>query len=143
MSATFQFDLVTLERSVLSQDEVMVTVPGAEGYFGVLPGHAPFVSLVAVGVMTVGEGHQASRYAISGGYAEVLPNQMTVLADRVICWDAVPLEAIKAEQTEAKARLGEIHDDDASEHYWTKRQDFASICLKLHDDYLYRDRRSF
>ena len=138
MSATFQFDLVTLEKSVLSQDEVMITVPGAEGYFGVLPGHAPFVALLAAGVLTVGEGKEASRYAVLGGYAEVLPDRTTILADRVLCWDAIEPDAVEIEKQEVIARLEKLAVDDTTEAYWKKRLDFADVCLTLHDQYLSR-----
>lgn len=140
MSATFQFDLVTLENTVLSQEEVMVTAPGSEGYFGVLAGHTPFVAMLAAGVLTVGEGKLASRYAISGGYAEVFPERTTVLADRVVSWEEIKPETVEAEQQEANKQLEAIVGDDDAQSYWQKRHDFANICLKLHEDYLARDR---
>ena len=133
--ATFQFDLVTLEKSVVSQDEVMITVPGADGYFGVLYGHTPLVALLTAGVLTVGEGKQASRYAVSGGYAEVLPTRTTILADRVICWDAIHPDEIESEREEALAQMGEAQDTADSGVYWEKRKNFADVCLKLHDLY--------
>lgn len=135
MSVTFQFDLVTPEASILSHDEVMVTIPGAEGYFGVLPGHAPFVALLAAGVLTLGEGKQATRYAVSGGYAEVLPTRTTILADKVVCWDAIQPEVAEAEQNEAILQLRELHEHDTSKAHWEKRRDFAGVCLSLHKQY--------
>lgn len=138
MYATFQFDLVTPEKQVLSQDEVMLTVPGAEGYFGVLPGHAPLVTLLTMGVLTVGEGKEAVRYAISGGYAEVLPERTTVLADRVVCWDAIDPAAVGAEKMEAAGRYAATRDEESASRYWKKRERFADVCLDLHKQYLAR-----
>ncbi len=138
MSVTFQFDLVTPEKRVLSHDEVMLTVPGSEGYFGVLPGHAPLVSMLATGVLTVGEGKEAIRYAVAGGYAEVLPDRTTILANRVACWDAINPEAVEAEKGEAIARAAAVQDDASAALFWKKRQEFADVCLDVHKQYLAR-----
>ena len=140
MSVTFQFDLVTPEATILSREEVMVTIPGAEGYFGVLPGHAPFVAMLAAGVLTLGEGKQATRYALSGGYAEVLPTRTTVLADKVICWDAIQVDAVETEKSEAIEQLEELPRHDTNKAHWEKRRDFADVCLALHK--LYQSRNS-
>lgn len=139
MSATFHFDLVTPEKGVLSQDETMVVIPGAEGYFGVLPGHAPLVAMLAMGVLTVGEGRQAVCYALSGGYADVLPARTTILADQVVCWDAIQSEQVEAEQQESLAQLESLKSDDRSRGHWEKRRDFSKVCLDLHKKYLSRD----
>ncbi|MEO5349659.1 MAG: ATP synthase F1 subunit epsilon [Magnetococcus sp. YQC-3] len=138
MSVFFQFDLVTPEKRVLSQDEVMVTVPGAEGYFGVLPGHAPLVSLLAMGVLTVGEGKEAVRYAVSGGYAEVLPDRTTVLADQVVCWDSIDPVVVEAEKKEAMERHVAEQEDEGAVRHWKKRRAFAELCLDVHKQYLAR-----
>ncbi|MEO5363614.1 MAG: ATP synthase F1 subunit epsilon [Magnetococcus sp. DMHC-8] len=138
MSVTFQFELVTPERRVLSHDEVMVTVPGAEGYFGVLPGHAPFISLLAMGVLTVGEGKEAPRYAIAGGYAEVMPDHTTILADQAVCWDAIDPEAVEVDKKEAAERELAVRDDETASRYWKKRRAFATLCLEVHKQYLAR-----
>lgn len=139
MSVSFQFNLVTPERSVLSQDEVIVTVPGAEGYFGVLPGHAPLVTLLKAGVLTVGEGKRTTRYALSGGYAEVSPDRTTILADQVLCWDTIDPERAEAERQEAVEHLAREEEEASSGHYWEKRRDFSDVCLALHQQYLSRD----
>ncbi|MBF0460340.1 MAG: ATP synthase F1 subunit epsilon [Magnetococcales bacterium] len=138
MSVIFQFDLITPEKLVYSHQEQMVTVPGAEGYFGVLPGHAPLISMLAMGVLTVGFGNDATRYAIAGGYAEVLPDHTTILADRVICWDAIDPEAVAAEKQEAVEQGLAVVDDKAHSHYWQERQAFADVCLSVHKQYLAR-----
>lgn len=138
MYATFHFDLVTPEKRVLSQDEVMLTVPGAEGYFGVLPGHAPLVALLMGGVLTVGEGKGAVYYAISGGYAEVLPDRTTILADRVICWDAIDPAAAEREKAEAIESGAAVKEDESASRYWKKCENFANICLNVHKQYLAR-----
>lgn len=80
-----RFELVTPERLVRSVDAHMVVVPGAEGEFSVLEGHAPFMSIVRDGVLQVclTPGAAPQRIAISGGFAQVGEKGLTVLAERV------------------------------------------------------------
>jgi len=85
--ATFQFDLVSPEKLLFSEAVDQVDVPGSEGDFGVLAGHAPLVSTLRPGILTVYRGGGALRVVVNGGFAEVNPEGLTVLADM-----AVPLE---------------------------------------------------
>src|SRR6188508_2900898 len=80
--ATFHFDLVSPERLLFSGEVDQVDVPGSEGDFGVLAGHAPTVSALRPGIMTVYVGGQAQRMIVLGGFAEVsVDGKLTVLAD--------------------------------------------------------------
>jgi|SRR5262245_5923777 len=85
--ATFHFDLVSPEKLVFSGDVDQVDVPGSEGDFGVLAGHAPFVTTVRPGILTLHQEGGALQIVVNGGFAEVNPEGLTVLADM-----AVPLE---------------------------------------------------
>jgi F-type H+-transporting ATPase subunit epsilon len=78
------FELVTPERLVRSEDVHMVVVPGAEGEFGVLEGHAPFMSTIRNGAIAIyrTDGSEPERIAIEGGFAEVNARGLTVLAER-------------------------------------------------------------
>jgi F-type H+-transporting ATPase subunit epsilon len=78
------FELVTPEKLVRSEDVYMVVVPGTEGDFGVLEGHAPLMSTVRDGALSVyrTEGSQPETIAIQGGFAEVNAKGLTVLAER-------------------------------------------------------------
>ena len=82
--ASLHFELVTPDRLVLSEEVHMVVVPGTEGEFGVLAGHAPYMSTVRDGDLTIyrSEGAQPERIAIRGGFAEVSERGLTVLAER-------------------------------------------------------------
>jgi F-type H+-transporting ATPase subunit epsilon len=84
--ATFHFDLVSPERLLISDAVEQVDVPGAEGDFGVLAGHAPLVSTLRPGVLVVYREGGTQRIVVTGGFAEVSPAGLTVLAD-----DAVPI----------------------------------------------------
>jgi F-type H+-transporting ATPase subunit epsilon len=100
--ATLHFELVAPEKLLLSEQVGMVVVPGSEGNFGVLPGHALFISTVRPGVIDVyeeGETNPSERIFISGGFAEVTPERCTVLAD-----EAVPVSALDRGAIEAEAR---------------------------------------
>lgn len=91
-----QFELVSPEKLLLSEEVEMVVVPGAEGDFGVLPGHTPVISTVRPGVIHIFEGGAVkSRIFVAGGFAEVTAERCTVLAE-----EAVPLEDIDRDQVE-------------------------------------------
>jgi F-type H+-transporting ATPase subunit epsilon len=79
--ATFHFELVSPDKISFSGEVDQVDVPGAEGDFGVLAGHAPLIALIRPGLMTVHAGGEQTRLVVLGGYAEVGPDGLTVLAD--------------------------------------------------------------
>jgi len=87
MAASLQFELVSPEKKLASQQVAMVVVPGVEGDFGVLPGHAPMMSTIRPGVIEIyaSEGTTPSaRYQIEGGFAEVTPEGLTILAEQAV-----------------------------------------------------------
>jgi F-type H+-transporting ATPase subunit epsilon len=87
--ATFQFNLVSPEKLLLSGEVDQVDVPGSEGDFGVLAGHAPFVTTLRPGILVIHREGGELRVVVNGGFAEVGPNGLTVLADM-----AVPIEDV-------------------------------------------------
>ena len=85
MAEKIHFDLVSPERMLLSEDVDMVTLPGADGYFGVLAGHAPVISSLRPGVIEVTGGTTANlRLFVRGGFAEVDAKKVIVLAEEAI-----------------------------------------------------------
>ena len=90
MADKISFDLVSPERLLLSEQVDMVTVPGREGDFGVLAGHMPLISSLRPGVIDV-KGDGDGRYFVLGGFAEVTPEKLTVLAE-----DVRPLSEVDA-----------------------------------------------
>src|SRR6185437_1593661 len=84
MAAKIAFDLVSPERLLLSANADMVTVPGTEGYMGVMAGHAPLVSTLRAGMVDVLVDGKDDRYFIKGGFAEINPEKITVLAEEAI-----------------------------------------------------------
>ena len=79
--ATFHFELVSPEKLLFSGDVEQVDVPGVDGDFGVLAGHAPFVSTVRPGILTVHSASGEQKIVVLGGFAEVSAEGLTVLAD--------------------------------------------------------------
>lgn len=108
--AKVNFRLVMPERELLNTEADMVVVPGSEGDFGVLPGHAPLISTVRPGVLEVYQGTKAEqRFLIAGGFAEVTPERCTVLAE-----EAVPFEQVTPDQLAERERAAEVTLSDAS-----------------------------
>ena len=90
--ATFHFDLVSPEKLLYSGEVEQVDVPGSEGDFGVLAGHAPLVATLRPGILTIYREGGQLRVVVNGGFAEVNPEGLTVLADM-----AVPVEDVDRE----------------------------------------------
>ncbi|MDP3239756.1 MAG: ATP synthase F1 subunit epsilon, partial [Reyranella sp.] len=98
------------ERELLATEADMVVVPGSEGDFGVLPGHAPLVSTVRPGVLEVYQGSKVERrFLVAGGFAEVTPERCTVLAD-----EAVPFEQVTVAQLDERERSARNDITDAA-----------------------------
>ena len=84
MADKISFDLVSPERLLLSAKADMVTVPGTEGYMGVMAGHSPLVSTLRAGMIDVQVDGKDDRYFIRGGFAEISPTKITVLAEEAL-----------------------------------------------------------
>ena len=100
------FELVSPEKLLLSRAVEMVVVPGSEGDFGVLPGHAPFISQVRPGVIDVYDGGAVTeRIFVAGGFAEVTGERCTVLADEATPLGDLDHAAIEAEIKTLQGKL--------------------------------------
>ncbi len=110
---TFKFELVSPERILVSEDVDQVVLPGAEGDFAVLEGHAPFVSTLRPGVLDVTGPGGRKQLLVRGGFAEVEPTRLTVLAERA--YNVADLAAcdIASQLESAEAELAGAKDDDA------------------------------
>ncbi len=106
-----QFELVTPERLLISEAVEMVVVPGSEGNFGVLPGHALLISTIRPGTIEVYEGQRVTqRIFVAGGFAEVTPERCTVLADQALPADALDRSAIEAELQLVQGNLPSLRE---------------------------------
>lgn len=96
-----QLLVVTPERRVLEAEADEVELPGAQGYLGILPGHAPLLTLLGTGVLTCRRGGSSSTLAVSSGLAEVSDDRVSVLADSAEA--PADIDAAAAERERAKA----------------------------------------
>ncbi|MGX7743004.1 F0F1 ATP synthase subunit epsilon [Rhodopseudomonas parapalustris] len=94
--STFHFDLVSPEMVAFSGEVDQVDIPGAEGDFGVLAGHAPVVAVIRPGILTVTAGANKQKIVVLGGIAEVSDKGLTVLADVATAAPDVDLEEFAA-----------------------------------------------
>jgi F-type H+-transporting ATPase subunit epsilon len=114
MADTFKFELVTPERMALSEDVAQVVVPGVEGEFTVLPGHAPVISALRPGVIEVALPDAGkTRIFVKGGFAEVDAGHLTVLAERALPIEEMDAATVAAELEVAEAELAAASDDAA------------------------------
>jgi F-type H+-transporting ATPase subunit epsilon len=105
MADRLRFELGTPTRLVVAVDADEVVVPGIEGSFGVLPGHAPLLSLVGVGEVAYRVGRAEHHLAVSGGFAEVGPDHVTVLAETAERPDEIDVARARAARERAETRL--------------------------------------
>lgn len=112
MADRLHFNLVSPERQIMSGDVEQVDVPGTEGIFGVLPNHAPFMATLTPGVVKVKNGPDQTRIFVRGGFAEVTPEGLTILAE-----DAIPVKELDRETIAKRIRNCEedLADTDTTE----------------------------
>ncbi|MBN8939308.1 MAG: F0F1 ATP synthase subunit epsilon [Rhizobiales bacterium] len=110
---TFTFELVSPERQLFSGAVEQVVVPGSDGEFGVLANHAPFVSSLRPGILTIHGDGQPKRLYVRGGFAEVADGTLTVLAETATAVEDLRADQIDAEIKEAQEDLTDAKDDAA------------------------------
>lgn len=101
MPDTFQLEIVTPEKMVVRDTAEEVQIPGRNGYLGVLPGHAPLITELGAGEISYRSSGQLHRFSMAWGFAEVLPDRVTVLAETVERADQI--DVTRAQQTLASA----------------------------------------
>ena len=106
--ATFHFDLVTPDKVLFAGPVDQVDVPGAEGDFGVLAGHAPLVALMKPGVLVVHEGGRKHRLVVMGGFAEVNAQGLTILADFADTVEDFDRAVIASQIRESEQKIKEL-----------------------------------
>jgi F-type H+-transporting ATPase subunit epsilon len=107
MADTFQLEIVTPEKKVVDTAAEEVQIPGKNGYLGILPGHAPLITELAVGEITYREssGSSEQRLAVAWGFAEVLPNKVTVLAESAERPSEIDVDRARKSKERAEQRL--------------------------------------
>ncbi|MEM9839084.1 MAG: ATP synthase F1 subunit epsilon [Pseudomonadota bacterium] len=101
----FSFSLVSPERELFSGDVDAVVVPGTEGIFEVRAGHAPLMATLSPGILEVHQGGQTHKTFVRGGFADVSPSGLTVLAEQAVAEGELSGDALTGERTRAEAVL--------------------------------------
>lgn len=107
----FRLEVVTAERVVLSDEVDQVIVPGAAGRMGVLARHEPLLTSLVPGEMDIIKNGQRTEFAVSGGFMEVLPDRVTILADTAERADEIDEARAEAARQRAEALLRERRSD--------------------------------
>jgi F-type H+-transporting ATPase subunit epsilon len=104
MADTFQLEIVTPEKMVVRDQAEEMQIPGKDGYLGILPGHAPLITELSVGEITYLKDNYTHHLAVAWGFAEVLPNKVTILAET-----AERAEEIDARRAQEAKQRAESH----------------------------------
>ena len=124
--ATFHFDLVSPEQLVFSGEVEHVVVPGTEGEFGVLAGHAPLIAMLRPGILRILGPHE-QRILVVGGFAEVTAESLTVLADRAIPVEEVDAAAIAAEIQDTEEDAADATDEAVRDKLRTRLEQLKAV----------------
>ena len=106
MAERLQLDVITPERRLLSEAVDAVTVPGANGELGILPGHTPLISQLQTGVLSYTQGPTTHRLLVSGGFVEVNADRVSVLADLAEQPEEIDAARARTERDDAERKLG-------------------------------------
>jgi len=105
MADSFQLEIVTPEKRVVDTAATEAQIPGKNGYLGILPGHAPLITELAVGEITFSSGAEEQRFAVAWGFAEVLPDKVTILAETAERPSEIDVERARKAKERAEQRL--------------------------------------
>jgi F-type H+-transporting ATPase subunit epsilon len=105
-------DIVTAERLVFSEEADIVMVPGIEGEMGILPHHSPLMTMIKPGEILVRKGTEEYSLAISGGFLEVKPDRITILADAAERADEIDIARAEAAKKRAEEKLASHTADE-------------------------------
>ena len=112
LPTSIELQIVTPDKLLVKEQVDEVEIPGTEGYFGVLPGHTPMLASLAVGEMWYRKGQEKIYLSLANGFAEVLPDRVTILA--TLAERAEEIDVTRAEEAKrrAEARLAQAKDVD-------------------------------
>ncbi len=112
MENKLKLDIVTPYGLVLSEDIDEVSLTGSEGEFGVLPGHVPFITTLNIGMLIYKKGSESGIIFVNSGYAEVLPDKVTILAESAERSEDINIERALAAKNRAEERLKQAEKID-------------------------------
>ncbi len=125
--ATFHFELVSPERLLFSGEVEQVDLPGSEGNFGVLAGHAPLIAVLRPGILTVRAGGETQQIIVLGGLAEVGPTGLTVLADIAYSMEDLDRQVLRAQIREMEERIKSMAQGSELDRAITRLDHYKAI----------------
>ena len=125
--ATFHFELVSPDKISFSGEVDQVDVPGAEGDFGVLAGHAPLISLIRPGMLKIYAGGSTTEMVVLGGFAEVGPDGLTVLADVATSIEDLDRAALQAQIAKMEQDIKELAQGTELDKAITRLDHFKAL----------------
>ena len=111
LPTSIELQIVTPDKLLVKEQVDEVQLPGTEGYFGVLPGHTPLLASLAVGEMWYRKGQEKTYLAIAGGFAEVLPDRVTLLATLAERAEDIDVTRAESAKQRAEGRLAQPHGE--------------------------------
>src|SRR5215475_6157785 len=112
MADTFQLEIVTPEKLVVNDRAEEMQIPGKNGYLGILPGHAPLISELAVGEITYRNGAATHHLSVAWGFAEVLPDRFIILAETAERADEIDVNRAQSAKQRAEQHLATCGTED-------------------------------
>jgi F-type H+-transporting ATPase subunit epsilon len=112
MPDTFQLEIVTPDKMVVRDQAEEAQIPGRNGYIGVLPGHAPLITELGAGEITFKRGGQIQHFSMAWGFAEILPDRVTVLAETVERAEEIDTNRARQSLSEAEESLKSAHTEE-------------------------------
>jgi F-type H+-transporting ATPase subunit epsilon len=112
LPTSIELQIVTPDRPIVKEQVEEVEIPGVDGYFGVLPGHTPLLAALSVGALWYRKGQEKTYLAIAYGFAEVLPDRVTILAQLAERAEEIDLERAERARARASQRLDAKSDVD-------------------------------
>lgn len=113
MADKLKFSLVSPERELYSGEVEQVDLPGTEGALGILPNHSPLMAALSAGLVTVYDEGQTSLFFVQGGFADVTPSGLTILAERGSHIDDLDMTDLKTRIEAAEAQLAHLKGEDS------------------------------
>jgi F-type H+-transporting ATPase subunit epsilon len=123
MADSFQLEIVTPEKMVVKDVAEEIQIPGSDGYLGILPGHAPLITELAVGEISYVKDGQTFYLSVAWGFAEVLPDKVTILAETAERPQEIDIKRAQESKRRAEEALqnGKTEEDFTDAEYALKR----------------------
>lgn len=116
--ATIKLDIVTAERQILSEQVNSIVAPGVDGELGILPHHAPLMTMLQPGELLIRKGDEETYMAVTGGFLEVKPDEVIILADACERSEEIDIERAEAAKKRAEERLKSM--EPVTDHAYTE-----------------------